>query len=414
MNTELFIAAKIIREGRGRSRVSRSIAGIAVFSIALGLAVMIASVAVITGFKKEITSKVVGFGSHVRIVNYDSNTSYETVPISSKQDFLTKLREEPGIKTVQVFATKAGIIKTKTDIQGVVLKGIGPDHDWGSFGDYLREGTLFSAGDSTPTNQVLISSSVASLLKLATGDKFLMYFVEDPPRMRVFTIAGIYETSLVEFDRIYVFCDIGHIRRLNGWDPDQVSGFEINLEDFANLGQMTQRVRDIVGYGLEEDGSRLRVMSIRQKYPQIFDWLNLQDMNVIIILLLMLLVSGFNMASGLLILILDQTSLIGVLKALGATNLNIRRIFLYQSGYLMAKGLFWGNVIGLSLCLVQKHFGIISLDPSSYYLTTVPINFSILHLLALNLGAGLLVLLMLLLPSALISRISPVRVLRFT
>ena len=178
MNTEFFIARKIIREGRGRSRVSRSIAGIAVFSIALGLAVMIATVAVITGFKKEITSKVVGFGSHIRIVNYDSNTSYETVPISSKQDFLPQLRKEPGIRTVQVFATKAGIIRTKTDIQGVVLKGIGPDHDWEGFGDYLKQGTLFSAGDSTPSDKVLISSFIATLLKLSPGDKFLMYFVE--------------------------------------------------------------------------------------------------------------------------------------------------------------------------------------------------------------------------------------------
>ena len=384
------------------------------FSIALGLAIMICAVAVITGFKKEITSKVVGFGSHIQIVNFDSNISYETAPVKKTQEFIPILKEQPGIKSVQVFATKAGIIKTRNDIQGVVLKGIGSDYDWSAFQDYIVQGDKFMVTDSARSNQVLVSTTIASLLKLTVGDEFLMYFIEEPPRMRRFRIAGIYETSLVEFDRIFVFCDIAHIQRLNDWTQDQVSGFEIVLEDFSRLDDMTMSVMNTVGFNFEEDGSRLRVINILEKYPQIFDWLELQDMNVIIILVLMLIVAGFNMVSGLLILILDRTGMIGILKALGAANLNIRRIFLYQSAWLIGKGLFWGNIIGLAVCLIQKYTGLISLDPSSYYLTTVPVNISLIHLLALNAGTGILVTLMLILPSALISRISPVKVLRFT
>ena len=414
LNTELFIARRIIGDREYRKTVSRSVVGIAMFSIALGLAIMIAAVAVITGFKKEITSKVVGFGSHIQIVNFDSNISYETVPISKTQDFLPSLKDDPGIKSVQVFATKAGIIKTKNDIQGVVLKGIGSDYDWSAFQNYIVEGKKIRVTDSVRSNEVLISRSVASLLQLSVDDEFLMYFVEDPPRMRRFKISGIYETSLVEFDRIFVFGDIAHIQRLNDWTADQISGFEIILDDINHLDEMTLSIMNTVGFDFEEDGSRLRVINILQKYPQIFDWLNLQDMNVIIILILMLVVAGFNMVSGLLILILDRTGMIGVLKALGAANVNIRRIFLYQSAWLIGKGLFWGNIIGLSICLVQKYSGLISLDPSSYYLTTVPINLNILHLLVLNIGTGILVILMLILPSALISRITPVKVLRFT
>jgi len=414
VNTELFIARRIIGDREYRKTVSRSVVGIAMFSIALGLAIMITAVSVITGFKKEISSKVVGFGSHVQIVNFDSNISYETASISRSQEFLPVLKEDPGINSVQVFATKAGIIKTRNDIQGVVLKGIGSDYDWTAFQDYIVEGDKVRITDSARSNEVLISRSIASLLKLSVEDEFLMYFVEDPPRMRRFKISGIYETSLVEFDRIFIFGDIAHIQRLNDWSADQISGFEIILDDFNQLEEMTLKIMNTVGYDFEEDGSRLRVLNILQKYPQIFDWLNLQDMNVIIILILMLLVAGFNMVSGLLILILDRTSMIGVLKALGAANMNIRRIFLYQSAYLVGKGLFWGNIIGLAICMIQKYTGLISLDPASYYLTTVPINLNILHLLALNAGTGLLVILMLILPSALISRITPVKVLRFT
>lgn len=413
MNTEIFIARKLILSKDNRKSISRSILNIAIFGISLGLAVMIVSIAVVTGFKNEITRKVVGFAAHIQILNFDSNISYETQPINSQQEFLEALREDPSIAAVQVFATKAGIIKTKSDIQGVVLKGVGPDYDWGFLQDYLQEGEILSFTDSLRSNKVLISRYIASLLKLNLNDDFLMYFIQDPPRMRRFTVAGIFETSLEEFDRVFIFGDIRHIQKLNDWTEEQISGFEVNLNSFSKLEEKTIQVMNTVGFGFEEDGSRLKVINIHDKYPQIFDWLNLQDMNVLIILILMLVVAGFNMVSGLLILILDRTNMIGILKALGSPNVSIRKIFMYQSGFLIIRGLFWGNIIGIGLCLLQKFTGIMELDQSSYYLNTVPVNLNILYIIALNLGTALAIILMLIIPSMIISRISPANAIRF-
>ncbi len=413
MNTEIFIARKLILSKDNRKSISRSILNIAIFGISLGLAVMIVAMAVVTGFKNEITRKVVGFAAHIQILNFDSNTSFETQPINSNQEFLQNLKEDPSIVSVQVFATKAGIIKTKSDIQGVVLKGVGPGYDWEFLQDYLQEGQILSFTDSARSNKVLISRYIASMLKLNLNDEFLMYFIQDPPRMRRFTVAGIFETSLEEFDKVYIFGDIRHIQRLNDWSEEQISGFEVNLKTLRELEEQTYHVMNTVGFGFEEDGSRLRVMNIHDKYPQIFDWLNLQDMNVLIILILMLVVAGFNMVSGLLILILDRTNMIGILKALGSPNVSIRKIFMYQSGFLIIRGLFWGNIIGIGICLLQKHTGFMELDQSSYYLNTVPVNLNALHVLALNLGTALAIILMLIIPSMIISRISPARAIRF-
>jgi len=413
VNTEIFIARKLILSKDNRKSISRSILNIAIFGISLGLAVMIVAMAVVTGFKNEITRKVVGFAAHIQILNFDSNISYETQPINSQQEFLSELRENPSIASVQVFATKAGIIKTKSDIQGVVLKGVGRGYDWGFLQDYLREGEILSLSDSARSNKVLISRHIASLLKLSLNDDFLMYFIQDPPRWRRFTVAGIFETSLEEFDKVFIFGDIRHIQKLNDWSEEQVSGLEVNLTTFSELDRLTGLVMNTVGFGFEEDGSRLKVINIHDKYPQIFDWLNLQDMNVMIILILMLVVAGFNMVSGLLILILDRTNMIGILKALGSPNVSIRRIFMYQSGFLILRGLFWGNIIGIGICLLQKYTGIMELDQSSYYLNTVPVNLNALHVIALNLGTALAIIGMLIIPSMIISRISPARAIRF-
>ncbi len=413
MNTEIFIARKLIVSKDNRKSISRSILNIAIFGISLGLAVMIVAMAVVTGFKNEISRKVVGFAAHIQILNFDSNISYETQPINSKQEFLKELREDPSVASVQVFATKAGIIKTKSDIQGVVLKGVGPGYDWGFLQDYLREGEILTLTDSIRSNKVLISRYIASLLKLNINDDFLMYFIQEPPRMRRFTVTGIFETSLEEFDKVFIFGDIRHIQKLNDWTEEQISGFEVNLADFSDLEKQTYMVMNKVGFGFEEDGSRLKVINIHDKYPQIFDWLNLQDMNVLIILILILVVAGFNMVSGLLILILDRTNMIGILKALGSPNVSIRKIFMYQSGFLIIRGLFWGNIIGIGICLLQKYTGIMELDQSSYYLNTVPVNLNALHIIALNLGTALAIILMLIIPSMIISRISPAMAIRF-
>jgi len=413
MNTEIFIAKKLIFSRDKTKSISRSILDIAIFGISLGLAVMIVAASVVTGFKNEISRKVVGFASHIQILNFDSNISFETQPISSQQDFVKDLKSDPDIRDVQVFATKAGIIKTKSDIQGVVLKGVGADYNWDFLEDYLQEGSVPRFHDSVPNDSILISKYLATLLKLELNEDFLMYFIQDPPRIRRFTITGIFETSLEEFDKTFVFGDLRHIQNLNDWSEDQVSGLEVNIHDFSKLDEGTYKVMNSVGFGFEDDGSKLKVVNIEDKYPQIFDWLNLQDMNVMIILILMLVVAGFNMVSGLLILILDRTNMIGTLKALGSRNLSIRKIFLYQSLFMIAKGLIWGNIIGIGICLIQQYFGIIELDQSSYYLATVPINLNLLSIAGLNLGTALVIILMLIVPSMIISRISPALAIRF-
>ena len=413
MSTGTFIARRLIKDRKQDTSFSRPINVIAIIGIALGLAVMILAVSILTGFKQQIRDKVAGFGAHIQVVNFDANLSYETVPVSSAQPFTGKIRNHPGIKNIQVFATKAGIIKTDENIQGVVLKGIGSDYDWSFFRTNVVEGEVVTVTDTARTDEVLISKKVADMLGLKLGDSFSMFFVQDPPRMRKFTIKGIYETSLEEFDKTYLFCDIDHIRRLNGWKEGQVSGFEIFINDFDELEYMTDVVRDAIGYKMAEEEEQLKVTNIRMRYPQIFDWLGFQDTNVIIILLLMILVAGFNMISGLLILILEKTNMIGVLKALGAENKVIRSVFLYQAAWLPSKGLLWGNIIGIGLALLQLKTGLISLDPASYYLSSVPINLDPLHIILLNAGTMAAIILMLLIPSQLIARITPVKAIRY-
>lgn len=387
--------------------------GIATFGIALGLAVMIVAVAIVTGFKNEISNKVIGFGSHIQLVNMDSNTSYETTPVDKNLPILEDINNVPEVERVQMFATKAGIIKTEENIQGAVLKGAGPDYDWSFLNKSLVAGEPMSISDTVRTDKVLLSENVASRLNLEVGDSFNMYFIQDPPRARRFTITGLYRTSLVEFDKLYVYADIKHVQRLNNWTADQVSGYEVMLHSIREAEPATEQLREITALDFTEEGSMLKVVPIQEKYSQIFDWLNLQDMNVIIIIVLMLVVAGFNMISGLLILILERTNMIGVLKGLGAVDGSIRKIFLYQSGYLAIKGLFWGNLIGLAICFLQYKFNLITLDPESYYLDTVPINLNLIHILLLNLGTLFSTLLFLLIPSMIIARISPERSIRF-
>lgn len=413
MNTELFIANRITRKKNKPGHFSGTITGIVITGIAISLAVIITSVAIVTGFKKEVRNKVIGFGSHIQILNYDSNLSYQTSPVPRDPEFLPEIKSIDEVEHIQPFALKAGIVKTDKDIHGLVLKGIDQNFDWSFFKSSLTEGERFFLNDSAISNEILISSFVARKLKLKVGDSFRMWFVDKRPRLRKFTISGIYETSLAEFDESFALVDLRHIQRLNGWDENQVSGLEIIINKFNALDDVTWKVRDVVAGHFFEDGSRLRVQSIVEKYPQIFDWLELQDLNVVIIIVLMLIVAGFNMISGLLILILDRTNMIGVLKALGGKNLMIRKIFLYQSGYLILKGLFWGNLFGITLCYLQDKFELISLDPENYYLTTVPINLDIMNLFLINLGTISIIMLFLILPSMLVSRISPAKTIRF-
>lgn len=416
LNLELFIARRIFSDQENKKKFSRSIISFALFGIAFGLTMMILSVAVVTGFKKEIRDKVIGFGAHIQLVNFDSNASFETIPVNKNQTWLPKLKALVGIRHVEVFATKPGIIKTDDEMMGMVLKGVGPDFDWKFFRENLVAGSIFTVSDSGMTDKVLISKQVSSLMKLRVGDPLYSYFLNDDhsnQRMRKFIVSGIYQSSLEEFDRLFILADIQQVRRLNNWTSEQVSGFEITIDNFERIDEITGKVKEMTVHYSEQDTSLLRPVSITSKYPQIFDWLNLLDLNVWIILTLIILVAGFNMVSGLLILILERTTMIGALKAMGCSNQSIRKVFLYMAFFLIGRGMLWGNLAGIAICILQSTFGIFRLDPASYYLEFVPVSLKISHLLLLNSGTLVITLAMLIVPSWYISRISPGRSLRF-
>lgn len=408
MNTELFIAKHIF--GKSRENVSRPVVRIAILSIALGLMVMIISVAVVTGFQQEIRNKVIGFGAHIQITNFDRNVSVEASPVNKNQPFYPFMDTVEGIEHIQVYANKAGIIKTEDQIQGVVLKGIGRDYDWSFFSDKIVDGRRIEISDTAVSDEVLISKSLASLLRLETGDPLKMYFIsgdQSRTRGRRFNIGGIYETGLEEFDRMFVIGDLRHIQKLNHWSSDQVGGFEVFIGDFDKMDEIREFIFNTISYDLD-------ARSIRDIYPQIFDWLDLQDKNVVIILVLMVLVSGITMISTLLILILERTNMIGILKALGARSLSVRKIFLYNAAYIIGIGLIWGNVLGIGLGLVQKYLEPIKLDQESYYVSTVPIHLDVLPILLINVGTIAVCILMLIVPSYIVTRISPVKAIRFS
>jgi lipoprotein-releasing system permease protein len=414
MNFPLLIAKRIL-SGRGEpgrdgtGRFSRPIVRISVIGIALGLAVMILTVAVVSGFQKEIREKVIGFGAHIQVANFDNNESYEYTPIKRDQRFVKTLEQEEGIRHVQVFAAKAGILKANDEIHGVVVKGVGSDFDWTFFSNALVEGTVFSVSDTGTTDNTIISRYIATHLKIKLGDKVPVYFIQDnKQRVRKFTVCGIYETGLgQQFDEVFMLADIGHLQKLNGWDKSQVAGFEVLINDFYDIDRLTSVVNGAIGF-------KLHARNIKMQNAQVFAWLNAQDINAEIVIILMLIVSSINMISALLILILERTNMIGILKALGSTDWSIRKIFLYNAAYLIGKGLLWGNVIALTVCFAQKQFGIFTLNPESYFVSQVPVNINALHVILLNLGTMVVCVLMLLLPSYIITRITPVKAIRFS
>lgn len=412
LNTEFFIASRIISakkapENSNNISGTRPIVRIAVAGISIGLAVMIAAVSIVTGFQQEIRDKVSGFSAHIVITNYDSNTSYEPEPVSTDQSFYPSLDTVKGIRHIQVFATKAGIIKTDDEIEGVVMKGVGKDFDWSFFEKHMVDGESFRTGDTTASKKVLVSEPIARKLKLKTGDKLYTYFIQgQDQKARIFTISGIYKTGLEEFDNLYVLADIAHIQKLNGWESDQVAGFEVFIDKFSELEQWGD-------YVYNQIGQELNSQTIKELKPQIFDWLGLMDTNVLVIIVLMLLVAGFNMISALLIMIIERVNMIGILKALGMDNGSIRNIFLYNSVYLISMGMLFGNLIGIGACLLQSHYGFITLPEESYYVKVVPVNLNLVYIAALNIGTLLVCTLMLLIPSYLVSRISPLRAVRF-
>jgi lipoprotein-releasing system permease protein len=413
VNIEFYIAKRLIFNKVREQRSLRPIMRLSVVSVALSVAVMIVTMSVLIGFKQQITEKVTGFLSHIQITNYDGNSSYETNPIDKNLYFLPEIKALPNVRYVQPYALKAGIIATKENIQGVVLKGVDQSFDWRFFDANMTSGAHFIVNDSASSNAVCISQTLASLLQLDLGSTFDMYFVQDPPRQRRFKIAGIFDTKFGELDKLFVLCDMRHAQRLNNWTSDQITGYEIYLTDFAKLNVAFADISEHAFYTVSPDNTRFMVENITQRYPQIFDWLQLMDMNALIVLVLMLMVAGFNMISSLLIMLLERTTLIGLLKAFGTTKTSLQKIFVYQSLFVAGRGLLWGNFIGIALCLVQQHFGIIELNPSTYYLSQVPINIHWGYVLLLNAGTLAAIVFMLIVPSLMVSKISPSKVLRF-
>jgi len=416
VNLELFIARKIRSGGLTGKRLAGPVTRVATLGIILGMVVMILSLAIGFGFKKEIRQKIIGFGSHIQIMNYDYNQSYETNPISPDSTLLKSLRNIPGIKHIQKFATKPGMIKTGNAIQGVVLKGVSTDFNWHFFKEIIVEGDTLQLNDSVSSKEILISHKLAQMLHLSVGDDLRMYFLQKnkiAPRGRKFVIKGIFDSNLPEFDKLYALVDIKQVQRLNSWDKTQISGLEIQIDDFDNIEQRGEEVSSVATSFIDESGVMLRTRTILDLQPQIFGWLDLLDMNVLVILVLIMIVAGFNMVSGLLILILERTNMIGILKALGIQNSSLRKVFLYLATFIVGRGLIWGNFIGVSFCLIQKYTGIIKLDPENYYLETVPIQITFWHLFILNVATILLTTLMMLGPSYLASKISPVKAIRF-
>ncbi|MBQ9666363.1 MAG: ABC transporter permease [Bacteroidaceae bacterium] len=386
MSYELFIAKRIYADkAEDGSRFSRPAIRIAMLGVAIGLAVMIVSLAVVLGFKHEVSSKVIGFGSHIQVLSLTQNQDYEMLPVLTNDTLIRKVKKVQGVDHIQRFATKLGILKTEENFRGLTFKGVGEDYDLSFFRNSLVDGQMPKFSSQEATNEILLSQKVASDLGVKTGDKIFAYFMgEESMRARRFKVAGIFATNMNDYDKNYVITDIYTVRKLNGWDEEMSSGLEVTVKDFDQVDALTQQLQ-FIHQGTDRNGVTYGVFSIKDIAAHTFAWLAVLDMNVVMILVLMILVSVFTVVSGLLIIMLERINMIGTLKVLGATNVSVRRIFIHFSVMLVGKGLLWGNLVGLLLCFLQQQFHLISLDASVYYIDSVPIQFNWLFILALNL-----------------------------
>lgn len=403
--TEWKIASRLYFSEEGKARTSRPAVRVALGGIIIGVVVMIVAICVVVGFKQEVQRKVAGFGSHIQVVNFDNNATYELQPVDISDSLINKLQGLHHVKKVSTFASKPGILKTDSAFQGIIFKGT--DY-WDYFADNFVVGSLPASA-----NEVIISTVLASQLHLTVGDQILCYFVQESLRVRKLYISGLYNTCMSEMDRMFVLGDIALVRQLNHWTDSQASGIEVLVDDLKYLHEVADRVYFATANRLDEAGNAFYTQTLEQLNPQIFGWLDLLDMNVIIIILLMLCVSGFSIITGLIILILESVNLIGTLKALGANNQFVRRIFIYEAILLVGKGMVFGNIIGLGLVALQHFTRIIPLDAATYYVSYVPMAFPWGWLIILNLGVLAISWLVLLAPSAIVSQISPAKVMHF-
>ena len=414
MNLPLFIAKRIYGDKGDKHKVSRPAITIATAGVAIGLAVMIVSICVVLGFKHTIQAKVIGFGSHIQVTNFVAQTETEQYPIAASDSVMGAIRNIGGVKHAERFVYKQGILKTDSNFLGIVLKGVGQEWDSTFIHENMVSGSIPRFSDAASSNKILISQSIANKLNLKQGQRVFAYFIDNNGvRIRRFTIAGIYQTNLSQYDSYMVFTDIYTTIKLNGWNPDQVSGIEVTVNDFNQVDNVEHQFIKQINKRTDHYGETYTSQTIKDINPQIFRWLDLLDMNVWIILALMTAVAGVTMISGLLIIILERTTMIGILKALGARNTMIRHLFLWFATFIIGRGLIIGNIIGLGACFLQQHFGIVKLDPATYYVNTVPIEFNVPLLILLNVATLLISVLVLIGPSYLISHIHPAKSMRY-
>lgn len=414
MNLPLFIARRIYHDEDDRRKVSRPAIRIATAGVAIGLAVMIISVCVVIGFKHTIRDKVVGFGSHITVADYMTLQSDAPYPICVDDSMMEVLSGINGVTHVQRFAQKQGILKTDNDFLGVVLKGVGPEFDTTFISQHIVEGSMPAFSDSASTNKLVISRLIADKLQLKCGDRVFAYFMNDNDvRTRRFTITAIYNTNLKHFDENLCLADLYTVTRLNGWESDQVSGAELTVDDFDALDAIDEEMIAKVDRTVDRNGAVYSSLTIQKMYPQIFAWLELLDLDVWIILILMIAVAGFTMVSGLLIIIIERTNMIGTLKALGAKNRTIRHTFLWFAVFIIVKGMVIGNLIGVGICLLQRYCGLVKLDAETYYVDVVPVEVNVPLILLLNLATLLISVVVLIAPSFLITHIQPAKAIKY-
>ncbi|MBO7591173.1 MAG: ABC transporter permease [Prevotella sp.] len=414
MNFPLFIAKRIYFSEGDRHEVSRPAIRIATVGVAIGLAVMIITVSVILGFKHTIRDKVVGFGSHIQVTNFVTQQTAVPAPIAISDTLMRKLKKIPNVRHVECYTMTQGILKTDSDFLGVAFKGVGEDYDLSFIRQNMQEGKLPTFSSQKSSNQVVVSRKMADKLHLHVGDKVYAYFIAyDDVRARRFTVSGIYQSNMKQFDDVLCLTDQRTTSRLNDWENDQCSGAEILVKDFEHINETNMAVVELIKNHTDRYGETLSSQTIFEAYPQIFSWLSLLDINVWIILALMICVAGFTMISGLLIIILERTQMIGILKALGARNKSVRHTFLWFAAFIISQGLLIGDVIGIGLVVLQQQTSFIHLDPASYYVDTAPMELNIPIIVALNVATLLISVFVLIAPSYLVSHIQPVKAMQF-
>ena len=413
MSYESYIARRLYHNEQEGRKVSRPAVFIAQIGVALGLAVMLVTIAISFGFKHEVRSKAIGFGSHLHISNYNTVNAYETRPVAADSALMAMLSGMDDVQHVQRYATKAGVFKTTNDFRGYVLKGVGEEYNLDFYAQYMNEGEVPQFSDTIASNKILISQVIADKLQLQVGDKVDSYFLQGNMRARRYTIAGVYETGFSEYDQLFVITDLKTVQSLNRWESDQVTGVEVMLDRFECTEPMNWELGTLLDRTEDKYGEQYIVQSVEDTNPGLFAWLDVLDMNVWLILALMIGVAAFTMISGLLILIIERTQFIGILKALGAPTISVRKVFLYFAMFIIGKGMFWGNVIGLGICAIQKLARGIPLNPQDYYLDCVPVEFDWAFILLVNVVMFVLSVLILIVPSQIISRIHPCKAIQF-